>query len=81
MLGFTNGFSALKSRIMLKAIPGAGILRAGLSIAYILTAYIAYFVYTYINKTSKNNEIAALCIFNSIIWGLLMRRFTKFIVK
>ncbi len=55
MLGFMNGFTALKSRIMLKAVPGAGILRAGLPIAYILTAYIAYFVYTYINKTSKNN--------------------------
>ena len=55
MLGFTNGFSALKSRIFLKAIPGAGILRAGLPIAYILTAYMAYFVYTYINKSSKNN--------------------------
>ena len=81
MLGFTNGFSALKSRIMLKAIPGAGILRAGLPVAYILTAYIAYFIYTYIKQTSKNNEVAALCIFNSIVWGLLMRRFKPFIVK
>lgn len=55
MLGFTNGFSALKSRIMLKATPGAGILRAGLPIGYILTVYIAYFIYTYINQSSKNN--------------------------
>jgi hypothetical protein len=55
MLGFRNGFGALKSRILLKAIPGAGIMRAGLPIAYILTAYMAYFLYTYINKTSKNN--------------------------
>jgi hypothetical protein len=81
MLGFTKGFTALKARIMLKAVPGAGILRAGLPIAYILTAYVAYFVYTYMNKSSKNNEIAAMCIINSIIWGLLMRRFTKFVVK
>lgn len=54
-MGFKNGFEALKSRIFLKAIPGAGIMRAGLPIAYILTAYMAYFVYTYINKSSKNN--------------------------
>jgi hypothetical protein len=81
MLGFSNGFSALKSRIMLKALPGAGIMRAGLPIAYILSAYIAYFIYTYANQTSKNNEITALCIINSIIWGLIMKRFTPFIVK
>jgi hypothetical protein len=42
---------------------------------------VAYFVYTYINKSSKNNEIAAVCVINSIVWGLLMRRFTGFIVK
>lgn len=55
MLGFKNGFTALKSRIMLKALPGAGILRAGLPIAYILSIYLAYFLYTFNNKTSKNN--------------------------
>jgi hypothetical protein len=55
MLGLKNGFTSLKSRIMLKAIPGIGIMRAGLPIAFILTAYMAYFCYTYYNKSSKNN--------------------------
>ena len=55
MLGFMNGFTGLKSRILLKAVPGAGIMRAGLPIAYILSVYIAYFAYSYFNKSSKNS--------------------------
>jgi len=45
MLGFKGGFVGLKSRILLKSIPGLGIIRGGIPIAYIVSAYIALMVY------------------------------------
>lgn len=39
-LGPLNGFTSLKSRIMLKSVPGLGITRAGIPIGYLCLFYI-----------------------------------------
>ena len=38
-LGPTGGFTSLKSRIMLKSVPGLGITRAGIPIGYFCLFY------------------------------------------
>jgi len=38
-LGPVGGFTALKSRIFLKSVPGLGIIRAGIPIGYICLFY------------------------------------------
>lgn len=45
MLGFKGGFLGLKSKILLKSIPGMGIIRGGIPIAYIVCGYIALSLY------------------------------------
>ncbi len=45
MLGFKGGFIGLKSRILLKTIPGMGIIRGGIAIGYIVSGYLALLLY------------------------------------
>jgi len=54
-LGPIGGFTALKSRVMLKAIPGLGITRAGIPIGYICLFYLLLEGYLYWQEQKKNS--------------------------
>jgi hypothetical protein len=73
-LGFSGGFTALKSRILLKSVPGLGITRAGLPLGYICLFYIILEGYLHF-KGKKNSELVGLCAISGFMSGLLIRRF------
>jgi hypothetical protein len=50
MLGFKGGFVGLKSRILLKSIPGMGIIRGGIPIGYIISGYLALMLYYHLKQ-------------------------------
>jgi len=72
-LGLKGGFTALKSRLFLKSVPGLGIIRGGIPLAYICVFYL--FLETYLWQTGKkNSELMGLSVLTGILSGLLLRR-------
>lgn len=74
-LGPTGAFGALKSRIMLKSIPGLGITRAGLPMGYICLFYMMLEGYLRLGMEKKNTELVASSTLMGFIFGILVRRF------
>jgi hypothetical protein len=54
-LGPMGGFTALKARVMLKAVPGLGITRSGIPIGYICLFYMLLEGYLYWQDNKKNS--------------------------
>lgn len=75
-LGPLGGFSALKSRVMLKSVPGLGITRAGIPISYICLFYMLLESYLWWRGDKKNSELILSSVLTGIIFGLFIRRFS-----
>ena len=72
-LGLKNGFTSLKSRLFLRAIPGLGIIRAGLPLGYLCLFYLLWEGYHwYLGK--KNSELTAASVLTGVVMGLAIRR-------
>jgi len=74
-LGPLNGFTALKSRVMLKSVPGLGITRAGIPIGYICLFYILLEGYLW-QKGKKNSELFTISSLTGFFFGCLVRKFS-----
>lgn len=74
-LGPSGGFTALKSRLFLKSVPGLGITRAGIPIGYICLFYIFFELYLS-QKGKKNSELMGVSAVTGVLAGLLLRRFS-----
>ena len=75
-LGPIGGFNALKSKVMLKSVPGLGITRAGIPIGYICLFYMFLEGYLWMQKGKKNSELLTSSILTGFLFGLLVRRFS-----
>jgi hypothetical protein len=74
-LGPLNAFTAIKSRIMLKSVPGLGITRAGIPIGYVCLFYLLLEVYLW-QKGKKNSELLSISSVCGFIFGCLVRKFS-----
>ncbi len=74
-LGLQGGFTALKSRLFLKSVPGLGITRAGLPLGYLCLFYLMLEAYLRVREGKKNSELVTFCAISGFITGLLIRRF------
>jgi hypothetical protein len=74
-LGLRGGFTALKSKLFLKSVPGLGITRAGLPLGYLCLFYLMLEGYLRVREQKKNSELVAVCAVTGFLTGLLIRRF------
>jgi hypothetical protein len=75
-LGLKGGFTALKSKLFLKSVPGLGIIRAGSPLGYICLFYMLLEGYLRMREQKKNSELVAVCSITGFLTGLLIRRFS-----
>jgi hypothetical protein len=75
-LGLQGGFTALKSKLFLKSVPGLGITRAGIPIGYVCLFYLLLEGYLRLKEDKKNSELVSISTVTGFITGLLIRRFS-----
>ena len=75
-LGPLGGFTALKSRIMLKSVPGLGITRGGIPMGYFCLFYMLVETYLWLQNEKKNSELVASSAITGFLFGLLVKRFS-----
>jgi hypothetical protein len=73
-LGFKHGITNLKSKIFLKTIPGIGIVRAGIPIAFFCLLYSGVEIF-YNWREAKNTELVLVNCLAGILYGLIIRRY------
>lgn len=74
-LGLKGGFTAIKSKLMLKSVPGLGITRSGIPLGYVCLFYMLLEGYLRVREDKKNTELMGICALNGFLTGLLIRRF------
>jgi hypothetical protein len=75
-LGPVGGFTALKSRVLLRSVAGLGVTRAGIPIAYICLFYLLLEGYLWSQQGKKSSELVVSSALMGFLFGLLVRRFS-----